>query len=152
MWIFYLILCIASSIFWRMGGAAGYDKLWRRIGSSACMILILFSTPVTWDLVFASGLIIWGCTSYFGWLTPGDKKERWFNYLLAASITEGAALLIHFNWILAGIALFFALFCSIGKVLIDNSDVNSKDVLSELFYGFFICLGIAILRTAMLGK
>lgn len=135
------LLPILSAIFWRMGGAAGYDKLWRRIGSSLCILMPLFLIPISLLHIVAVAMVLWGSWSYFGWLTPGDIKERWFNYLAAACMTQGAAVALGCSW---WIALIFAFLSAIGKVLIDNSNLKSKDVISELFYGFFICLGVVV--------
>ena len=132
-------LSILSGIFWRMGGAKDYSKLWRRLGSTACMAVIIFEPR--WFFLASLALLYWGSTSYFGWLTPGDPKERWFNYLSAALITQIAGAFMTGGYIHA---LIFAAAGAIGKVLIDKLPLKGKDVMSEFYYGFMMCLGLAI--------
>lgn len=145
------VLPILSAIFWRMGGAARHDKLWRRLGSSACCFLpmILCHNPLTYGHLIALGMIIWGSWSYFGWINPKDDSEYWYNFLAAAVITEFSFLVLFPSWKAAGIAILFACISAFGKVLIDRDRDGyilwwREDVLSELFYGFFICLGISV--------
>jgi len=134
-----------------MGGAAGYDKLWRRIGSSACICLpmLLCHNPLMYAHLFAFAMVLWGSWSYFGWLTPGDLKERWFNYLAAALMTQCSILVIYFSWERALFALGASLSGSVGKVLIDKTNVPKKDVLGELWYGCIMCLGIVLSATIL---
>ena len=148
----YLILCITSGIFWRMGGAAGYDKLWRRIGSSACifMPMILCHNPLMYAHFISLGMVLYGSWSYFGWLTPGDNKERWFNFLAAALLTQCSCLVLYFTWGSLALAISAALAGALGKVWIDKSGIPSCDVVSEFYYGFIMCLGIAFNLNAIL--
>lgn len=37
-----IILIILTAVFWRMGGASGYNKLWRRVGSALLMWIIIW--------------------------------------------------------------------------------------------------------------
>ena len=146
MWIIYLILCIASGIFWRMGGAAGYDKLYRRIGSSICifMPLVLCHNPLMYSHLIALGMVMYGSWSYFGWFTPGDKKERWFNFLAAALLSQCSYLVLFFTWPALAVAIGMALAGALGKVAIDKSSLPGQDVISELYYGFMMCAGISL--------
>lgn len=100
--------------------------------------------------LFAFAMVLWGSWSYFGWLTPGDLKERWFNYLAAALMTQCSILVIYFSWERALFALGASLTGALGKVLIDKQNwldkikLGLKAKISELYYGFVMCAGIAI--------
>jgi len=134
-----------------MGGAAGYDKLWRRLGSSACIFLpmILCHNPLMYAHLFALAFVLWGSWSYFGWLTPGDPKERWFNFFAAALVTQTSLLWIFFTWPRLIAAIIFALAGSLGKSWIDADQDGRilwwrEDVLGELYYGFAMCFFVII--------
>jgi hypothetical protein len=94
-------------------------------------------------------MILWGSWSYFGWLTPGDPKERWFNFLAAALLTQLAVPVLFFGWqrLLAGIAFAFA--GALGKSWIDADQDGrilwwGEDVLGELYYGFAMSFFVII--------
>ena len=141
-----LPLMAACGLMWRLGGWEHGNKLWRRIGSSLCMIAVLLSpsNPLNWFYIVPIGMIFYGSWSYFGWLTPGDHKERWFNYLAAACITQFAYVVLFPSWHAVALALLFALAGALDKVGIDETSLPGKDIMSELFYGFVMCLGLSI--------
>jgi hypothetical protein len=132
-----------------MGGAAGYDKLWRRLGSSACIFLpmVLCHNPLSYMHLIALGMVLWGSWSYFGWLTPGNDEEQWFNFLVAALITQFAFVVLYPSWGRVIIAGLFAFAGTFGKVGIDNTPIPRRDIISELYYGFAMSLGTVISST-----
>ena len=148
---FIVVLCIVSSIFWRMGGAAGYTKNWRRLGSSLCMLaIVLLGGIVTpwWRVPVSYALFAWGCWSYFGWLNPWTNREYWYNFLAAAVVTQLGFLVLCHTMLAIVIAVATAVFGVGVKVWADRDKDGwillwRKDVFSEVVYCLIMCLGLA---------
>jgi len=163
-YIFLIILCIASGIFFRMGGAEGYDKLWRRIGSSLCMIIpipILYHTVEFHWFLFSIGLIVWGCTSYFGWVNYivrlfADlemEREYWWNFMCENICIQCAVLPYKNTPMNIMFAIGWGTLVAFIKVWIDDDKDGiihvlwwkfRKDVWSEIMHGSLNAVGIIV--------
>jgi len=142
-----ILLTIACGIFWRMGGAAGYSKLWRRIGSTCCILAVLGINGylgLNWQTFVAMPMVGLGCSSYFVWLNPHDPREYWYNFLAAALFTQLAILVLQYDFPSLMIGIGFALIGALGKVKIDESGRSRPDIFGEIYYGIVMCLGVSI--------
>ena len=154
MWV-YILACIACGILWRMGGADGYDKLWRRIGCSFIIfaMLLIHSNMNLLESVISLAMIVWGCWSYFGWLNFWTSREYWYNFFAGAILIQSSILIESFSLENLCTAFVFALLGAFGKVWIDKDEDGYKtilfwrvreDVLSEWYFGAVMCAGIII--------
>ena len=156
-YIIGLVLAITSGVCWRMGGADDYEKLWRRVGSSACMICCLpFVQAYTYAI--ACLMVIWGAVSYFGWVNNIVKlfwkdiemdSEYVWNFFIENLMIQGSVVVIKQTPISAVLAVLFAAISAFGKVWIDSDKDGyilewRKDVVSEFWHGFSNCLFIAV--------
>jgi hypothetical protein len=136
-----LIMVLLSGLFWRMGGSDKYSKLFRRIGSAACMSYIVGSL---WAVPF----IFWGCTSYFGWINrflPVKDKEReyWWNFLAENLVIQMTVLFVNPSVKSAILAVIFASIVTFGKVWMDEN-LTKADIKSEIWHGSGNALGLLI--------
>lgn len=150
-----LPLAVASGVLWRMGGADGYNKLYRRLGCTICCLAYpAYAFGLVWPLAGLIGLVLWGSISYFGWinnLLPIKEKdsEYWWNFFAENLTLQSGALfyVCSVNHII--FAVIAALLSALGKVLID-ADEDAKvlcwneAVLSEWWHGFSNCLFLLI--------
>lgn len=163
--IIYAIICITCGIFWRMGGAEGYDKLWRRIGCAIMMFscLLINSNMQRQQMLITYAIITWGCCSYFGWINKvlawlidieswfelEIEREYWWNFFAEALVIQSVVYFVSPSFKHAVVAILASLMASLGKVWIDkDKDGNillwRKDVISEWFFGSMMCFGIVI--------
>ena len=123
-----LVLAVASATLGRMGGAEGYDKLWRRIGCMLChaLWLILFY-KVSWLLIITMGLCYAALTTYFDTVPFNNGNDNHFMHGLAISLS---VLPLVFG---TGLWLGFTLYvvaCTLGMGL--WSKFNTHHVKEEL--------------------
>ena len=132
-----ILLVVACGILWRLGGAEGFSKLYRRLGSSLCMVLIVGN-------IYALPLLLWGCTSYMGWINnflPVKDKDReyWWNFFAENLVIQLSILTVKRGLSNIVFAVITALIIAIGKVWIDKSWKYffglRKDVVSEWWHG-----------------
>lgn len=137
-----LTLVILSSIFWRLGGAAGYDKLWRRLGSTICMLGVLWPTSLL--QLMSLPLLLWGCSSYFGWINKfidvEDKdREYWWNFWAENMVIQSSVLFFVRSFENIIFVVMGALVIALIKVWIDEAWPKGwrprQDVLSEIWHG-----------------
>ena len=167
--ILYAVACALSATFWRMGGAAGHSKLWRRIGCTFILfaILLIHSNMSLTQSLISLAMIAWGCWSYFGWINFWTSKEYWYNFLVGALLIQCSILIESFSSENLATAFVFALLGALGKVWIDK-DVDGwkqifwgeggifsilkvrKDVLSECYFGLIMCAGVIVNATVTL--
>lgn len=79
-----ILLACLSGYLYRMGGSANKPKwMWkaRDVGCNLCVIgWLLLSGYADWLMIVAFGLM-WGAfSSYWGWLSPNDDEEYWWNF------------------------------------------------------------------------
>jgi len=162
--IFYIVPGVLNSVFWRMGGADGYDKLWRRIGCTFVIssMLLIHSNMNLLEWAITTVMIGWGCWSYFAWLNHivalwwrgiEHKREYWWNFLASGLLIQGSILVESFSLESLATAFVFALLGAFGKVWIDKDEDGWKtimfwkvreDVLSELYYGLIMFIGVVV--------
>lgn len=144
-----LLAVIGASVAWRAGGAEGYSKLWRRIGSTACMSIIV------WDWR-AIPFIAIGCWSYFDrvnkWFKlPEPNRERWFNFAIANLFIQGSVLFVNKEIDNILFVIIFSISIALIKVWIDKKYPLGwkprQDVVSEIAHGGLnaLCLWINVL-------
>lgn len=142
------ILSVVCGIFWRMGGSQYFNKLWRRVGSTLCILAVLALNGYfgwNWQTLVASVLIGVGCSSYFGWLTPNTDEETWINFLAEGLFIQCPILFFGYDFYTLMLAIGFALIGSMGKSKLDHDGKYKRpDIIGEIFYGFFMCLGVSI--------
>jgi len=158
--LLYILLCFLAGMLWRMGGAEGYDKLWRRIGSALCMLvsIILIRGLFTFLNIASAVLLIWGCVSYMGWLNSivklwwkqiEMKKEYIWNFAFENLVIQSTVLLYKRSiWsciFMVGSAMIIAFI----KIWVDDDSDGKilcwrKDVLSEFLHGCLNCIAIII--------
>lgn len=131
------VLVILCAIFWRMGGAAGYNKLWRRIGSTVCMGVILW--PTLLFHLLSLPLLLWGCSSYFGWINrfidvQDKEREYWWNFWAQNFVIQSTVLFFDHSIENIIFVICSSLFIAIVKVWTDNN-MTKADVKSELWHG-----------------
>lgn len=163
MWIYIIAIALCAT-FGRMGGAKGYDKLWRRLGCTFIIssMLLLHSNMSILQWAISSALIGWGCWSYFGWINYivlffwkyiMVEREYWWNFFAGALLIQSAILIGSFSAESLCTAFVFALSAAFGKVWIDNDEDGWKrilfwhvreDVLSELYFWGLMCLGMIV--------
>lgn len=87
-WILFCILCIASSITYRLGGTSAGTK-WRDLGTTACLTLSLIVLGLVhgiwaWlSLILVFGMTMGAMTTYRYFLPkPKDANYRWWHYSL----------------------------------------------------------------------
>ena len=151
--LFIISLIVLTGYSWRLGGSV--DKLFRRIGSSLCMAIILCtlcSCEFLW-FIFSTALIVWGCVSYFGFLNYIVRKfwdeiemerEYWWNFFAENLIIQSSVLPFRHSIINIFLVIIFAGVGALGKVLIDETNLEERDVVSEWWHGSFNAIGIAI--------
>ena len=157
--LIYFVICTVCGILWRMGGAEGYDKLWRRIGCAIIMFsCLLINSNMQWlQMLITYALISWGCFSYFGWInfivSLWDDieigREYWFNFFAEGLVIQSVVYFISPSLLHAVVGILGALVGSLGKVWIDKDKDGRilwwrKDVLSEWYYGSVMCAFIII--------
>jgi len=140
-----------------MGGAEGYDKLWRKIGSTICMSFILMHCGLneTPQFFLAVALIAWGCASYFGWINffiswLADieiDSEYWWNFWVENMVIQSSVLLYKHSAANIGFCILWSGLVATGKVLIDLDEDGcvlfwKKDIVSEWWHGSGNALGI----------
>lgn len=78
--ILTLIASIVSGVLGRMGGAAGYNTLYRDVGCSViCCLVIGLWGGFHWTLIFVFGLM-WGALSTY--FKKKGTNSKWYNWLL----------------------------------------------------------------------
>lgn len=159
-----LVLSVVAGVFWRMGGSGNYGenpKLWRRVGSTLCIVAVLALFCKNWLLIPASAMVFYGCVSYFGWINHIVVKfckwvevesEYWWNFFAENLMIQMSVVVINPTIHTACIAVMFAFVSAVGKVLIDADEDGSyyffgikigEDVFSEFWHGFSNCLFLA---------
>lgn len=133
-----MTLILACSVLWRIGGAKGFSKLYRRIGSTLCLTAIV-------GQLWAILPIFWGCSSYFGWMNrflPVKDKDReyWWNFWLQNFVIQSSVFFVNRGFDNIMLVVFGSLFISLVKVWIDEEWKPKwrprQDIVSELWHGF----------------
>jgi hypothetical protein len=159
-----IILWFACGVMWRMGGAANFDKLWRRVGSAVCLVSLIplmnHHVEFHWYLL-SCGLVAWGCTSYFGWINyivdpirrklnkqPLDlEREYWWNFAVENMVIQSSVLPFKHSPLNVGWVIVSGFVIAFVKVWIDSpydwfqDDIGDRNadldqaVLSEFWHG-----------------
>lgn len=141
-----LALVIANATLFRMGGAAGYNKLWRRLGCTLLSALLFI--PHWTAMLCAMPFLALGYISYFNWflrLFRGDQvNETWENFACQSMCIQASAYFL--GWDLGSVMVWvgFSVLGCLSKILIDHSKLPKKDVLSELAFGGVMMLGLIV--------
>jgi hypothetical protein len=141
-YLILLALTIASAILYRMGGASGYDKLWRRIGCAivATGALFLFISP-HWAFILHALLLYAGLTTYHDYFNDG--KENWVCWLITGLVYGLAALPLAWAGVNMYAILIRSVVLGIGTMVI--SEGSSNVYVEEFGRGGLIPLTIPIL-------
>jgi hypothetical protein len=139
-----LIVLIASgvsAILYRMGGAKGYDTLYRDIGCAAVACLLAGYLLVwSWTLILCFGLM-WGALSMY-WKF-GRRNSKWYNWL-----ATGAGYSIAMLPLVIQVGCwkgFISRTIVLGALTMIWSELQSNDVKEELGRGFLIPLTLPLL-------
>ena len=158
--ILYILLAFLCGLFFRMGGSAKYNKLWRRIGSASCMLvgIMLIVGFNNFLHIVSAGLLFWGCVSYMGWLNyvirgfaiiDNMKREYIWNFFFENLVLQSSVLPYKHSIFNIMLVIFSALLIAFIKVEVDKDKDGKilcwrKDVLSEFLHGSLNFVGIVI--------
>lgn len=133
-----LILSVISATLGRMGGAKGYNKIYRRVGCMLCLAvwLVLFY-KVNFFLILTMGLCYAGLTTYFDFFTG---KDNHFLHGLAISASVLPLVFSTGNWF--GFSLY-VITCTLGMGL--WSKYNTHHVIEELGRYFIMIIFMPLL-------
>lgn len=97
-WIIFAGLTAICATLYRMGGAAGYSKAWRRFGCPVIILLGCFAVGIRaawWQWLLAYGLQYGSLTTYF----EVDKNDdtNWYEWILTGAITALAIFPLMFG-------------------------------------------------------
>ena len=162
--LFYVTFCGLCATFWRMGGADEYEKLWRRLGSTLCIVCCIYLDVGLFKLIniFTFWLVFWGCLSYMGWINSivrlfwkdiVMKREYIWNFFFENLVIQSSVLPYKrsiYNILFSVASAFIIAFV---KIAVDNDKDGKikilfwtmrKDVLSELLHGGLNCVSVVI--------
>jgi hypothetical protein len=140
-WILFGILCVACGICYRKGGTNA-GTLWRDIGASICLILVLPLVGMIHTLWQGLSLIavfglLWASLSTYRYFLPKPESYTCWYYMIHGSMVSLADLpLIFFTgkWISFGIR------CIVNAGLVGLwSGLMKWDVGEEFGRGFILC-------------
>lgn len=103
MWILFLFLsCVLSAILYRMGGAKGYDTLWRDIGCSLVLIglsMLLFGVSRNWWAYVITFGLSWGALStYWDEVPFNNGVDNFFMHGFFCGLAAFPLLWAHVPW------------------------------------------------------
>ena len=134
-----ILLAIASAILYRMGGAAGYSKLWRRLGcmfATALWIFLFLPRAPWWLYIIGMGAQYGLASSYYDEIFGYDN--HWFHGFMI-----GVATLVYLSIVPWWIIMIRAVVC--GLTIGAWSKFNDHDVTEECGRGALIILTLPML-------
>ena len=141
-YLIFSILIIVNSLLYRMGGMAGWDKLWRRIGCAVVTTgAFLIFLPPHWSFILHALLLYAALTTYHDYLNKG--KENWLCWLTTGLVYGAAA----FPLMLTGVGWLTVVIRAVvlGLATMIWSEYEGNATREELGRGALLILTIPIL-------
>ena len=133
-----IILAIICATLGRMGGAKGYNKLWRRVGCMLCFtIWLIFFYKISLLLILTMGLCYASLTTYFDFINGKDN-----HYLHGLAISLSTLPLVFKTQLWLGFSLY-VIACTLGMGL--WSKYNTHHVIEELGRYFIMIIFMPLL-------